>query len=73
MLREVLLKVDFAITTENTLHLHLTLAFVQANMLLVLVDLLYGTFKPIKECVHIVLLDFPRLYRLRYSPFSLFT
>ena len=55
MLREVLLKVNFAVITENALHLHLTLAFVQANVFLVLVDLLYGTFKPIKECVHIVL------------------
>ena len=73
MLREVLLKVNFAVITENALHLHLTLAFVQANVFLVLVDLLYGTFKPIKECVHIVLFEFPRLHRLRYPPLSLFT
>lgn len=73
MLRKVLLKVNFAVTTENALHLHLTLASVQANVFLVLIDLLYGTFKPIKECVHIVFFELPRLHLVCYPPLLLFS
>lgn len=44
VLGKVLLQVDFAVLAQNALHLHLTFALVQSDVLLVLVDLLDGTF-----------------------------
>jgi len=60
VLREVLLKVDLAILSEHSLHFHLALGFVQADVLLVLVNPLHCALEFVQKGVHVLGLHLPR-------------